>query len=290
MKVSSNLVREIFTYYSTKLTDIVDEREAKQQVLMLLQHFFGIDRMRMALEPELRISESELLTIHMAVKELLTHKPIQYVLGGAYFLEHWFTVDESTLIPRPETEELVQHIANHPLGGKARTIIDFGTGSGCIAIMLKLLLQSPQVFALDVSEKALEIAKKNAEQLQADVSFFEYDILDDQSVQKLPSADLFVSNPPYVLERERTKMKTNVLGYEPASALFVPDDQALVFYQRITQLAQSRLNPGGMLWFEINEAFGGAIIQLLRQSGMTQIELLQDIHGRDRFVSCQKSE
>ncbi len=290
MKVSSNLVRDIYTYYATKLSDFVDEREAKQQVLALLLHFFGIDRMRMALEPELRLSESELLTIHMAIKELLTHKPIQYVLGGTHFHGHWFALDENTLIPRPETEELVQRIVDDPIGSKVKTIIDFGTGSGCIAITLKLLLRTPQVFGLDISKKALQMAKKNAQSLHSDVSFFEFDILGLGSDEALPTADLFVSNPPYVLENERTKMKANVLDFEPTNALFVPDDQPLIFYQRITELAFTRLKPGGMLWFEINEAFGTQIIQLLDQSGMTQIALQKDIHGRDRFVSCIKPE
>lgn len=289
MKVASNLVKDCLTYYSGKLAEIVGEREAKQQVLMLLQHYFGIDRTRMMLEPSLRISESELLSLHMAVKELMTHKPIQYVLGGTYFCDHWFSVDQNVLIPRPETEQLVHLIAHHTLSKQAMSILDIGTGSGCIAIMLKLLLDKPQVFGIDFSEKALIVAQRNASDLKAAVDLMLFDIFDDANQNSLPEVELIVSNPPYVLENEKQKMLPNVLNYEPANALFVADDDPLLFYTRIVALSDKLLKTGGMLWFEINEAFGDDLVSLLHSAGFKQTELMQDIHGRNRFISCIKS-
>lgn len=254
---------------------------------ILIKHLFDIDRIRLALEPDIRLSESELLEIHFAVKKLLQHEPIQHITGEVEFCGHTFVVTPDVLIPRPETEELVLRIKKSFSAKPNCTIWDIGTGSGCIAVSLALLIPESIVTGFDVSEKALQIARSNAERLRAKVSFTQADVL-SVVFPETAQADLIVSNPPYVCESEKQLMQKNVLDYEPALALFVADSDPLVFYRKITELATKHLNNDGMLYFEINEAFGAEVKQLCENVSLTNVQILKDYKGKERFVSCRK--
>ncbi|MBO4568138.1 MAG: peptide chain release factor N(5)-glutamine methyltransferase [Bacteroidales bacterium] len=290
MKMSSNLVRDCRRHYASELEKIYDSDEANALIMILLEHYFGIDRVKMALEPELRLSESELLTLHFAVKELLKNKPIQYVIGETEFCGMRFFVEEGVLIPRPETEELVNKLAVSSCQlavnpSPSFRIIDIGTGSGCIAISLAKLLKDSVVTAVDVSEKALEIAKKNADLNGVDVRFILDDILNPQNPELIDNQyDIIVSNPPYVCESEKSEMRANVLDYEPSSALFVSDNDPLIFYRKILEFAQKTLKPNGQIWFEINEKFGDEMQNLCHEKGFKNVEIIKDFRGKDRIL------
>ena len=204
MKVPSNLVKDIRNYYCEQLCSIYDKDESNAMILILFEHYFNIDRVKMALEPQLRLSESEMLTFHFAVKDLLKNKPIQYILGETEFCELKFKVNENTLIPRPETSELVNkiHNAQFTMHNEQLTILDIGTGSGCIAVSLAKMIPNSEVFALDISEKALEVAKENAANNNVNVTFINDDILSLKN--KIETQfDIIVSNPPYEREVEK---------------------------------------------------------------------------------------
>ena len=295
--MSSNLVRDCRRHYASELEKIYGSDEANALIMMLLEHYFGIDRVKMALEPELRLSESELLTLHFAVKELLKNKPIQYVIGETEFCGMRFFVEEGVLIPRPETEEMVKAIVNKNgvtrLGNSYlarndnQSLIDIGTGSGCIAISLAKLLKDSVVTAVDVSEKALEIAKKNAEANGVDVQFVLDDILNPKKPELIDNQyDIIVSNPPYVCESEKKEMRANVLDYEPSSALFVSDNDPLIFYRKILEFAQKTLKPNGQIWFEINEKFGIEMKNLCIEKGFQNVEIIKDFRGKDRILKA----
>ena len=291
------MVRDCRRYYAGELEKIYGSDEANALVMILLEHYFGIDRVKMALEPELRLSESEMLTLHFAVKELLKNKPIQYVLGETEFCGMRFFVDENVLIPRPETEEMVQMIvARRDKACLVRTgcdvetdgrpsILDIGTGSGCIAISLAKLLKNSNVTAVDVSEKALEVAKKNAAANNVNVRFVLDDILNPQNTDLIGNQyDIIVSNPPYVCESEKSEMRANVLDYEPSTALFVSDTDPLIFYRKILEFAQNTLKPDGEIWFEINEKFRKEMKNLCIEMGFKNVEIIKDFRERDRIV------
>ena len=293
MKTSSNLVRECRKYYASELETIYGSDEANALIMILLEHYFSLDRVKIAMNPELRLSESELLTLHFAVKELLTNKPVQYIIGETEFCGMRFFVDENVLIPRPETEEMVKKIASCRdkacLVPTGCDILDIGTGSGCIAISLAKLLTDSKVTAIDVSEKALEVAKKNAEANGVEVKFILDDILNPQNPELIDNQyDIIVSNPPYVCESEKSEMRANVLDYEPFSALFVSDNDPLIFYRRILEFAQKALKPGGEVWFEINENFGEEMKNLCLEQGFKNVEIIKDFRERDRFLKGSK--
>ena len=290
MKMSSNLVRDCRKYYASELEKIYGSDEANALITILLEHYFGIDRVKIAFDPELRLSESELLTLHFAVKELLKSKPVQYILGETEFCGMRFFVDENVLIPRPETEELVNQLVScsvnhHP----SFRILDIGTGSGCIAISLAKLLKNSVVTAVDVSEKALKVAKKNAESNGVNVNFIKDDILNPQNPELLESKfDIIVSNPPYVCESEKSEMRANVLDYEPSSALFVSDNDPLIFYRKILEFAQKTLKPDGEIWFEINEKLGTEMKNLCIEKGFENVEIIKDFRERDRILKTYR--
>jgi release factor glutamine methyltransferase len=293
MKTSSNLVRDCRKYYAGELEKIYGSDEANALIMILLEHYFNIDRVKIAMDSELRLSESELLTLHFAVKELLKNKPIQYILGETEFCGMRFLVDENVLIPRPETEEMVNMIVSRR--DKAcfvRTgcdVLDIGSGSGCIAISLAKLLKNSSVTAVDVSEKALEVAKKNAEANEVSVTFIKDDILNPQNRDLLNGQfDIIVSNPPYVCESEKSEMRANVLDYEPSTALFVSDNDPLIFYRKILEFAQKSLKPNGEVWFEINEKFGNEMKNLCHEMGFKNAEIIKDFRDRDRGLRARK--
>lgn len=293
MKTSSNLVRDCRKYYAGELEKLYGSDEANALIMILLEHYFNIDRMKIALEPDLRLSESELLTLHFAVKELLKNKPVQYIIGETEFCGMRFFVNENVLIPRPETEEIVNMIVSCRdktcLVPTGYNVLDIGTGSGCIAISLAKLLKDSDVTAVDISEKALEVARKNAEANEVNVTFIKDDILNPQNRDLLNGQfDIIVSNPPYVCESEKSEMRANVLDYEPSTALFVSDNDPLVFYRKILEFAQKALKPNGQIWFEINEKFGKETAELCHSEGFKNVEIIRDFRERERILRARR--
>ena len=276
-------------HFTEVLAEQFPQREAEQLMRILLEDLFDIDQKRQLMEPKLRIDELQYAQLEKAVKQLLEGVPVQYVTGKAWFDGLLFQVDESVLIPRPETEELVQRISETVPDDKPIRIWDIGTGSGCIAVALAKRFPQAEVKAFDVSTQALEMASRNAEYNKVQVEFVCDDVLHPQSESWLQPVDLVVSNPPYIRESERTAMERNVLEHEPHLALFVPDDDPLLFYRQILNLAKPQLNPGGVVWFEINEAMGEAMLQLAQEMGF-EADLFEDFAGKQRFVRCLKKK
>jgi len=288
-------------HFTEALDSTFPQREAEQLMRILLEDLFDIDLKRQLMEPNLRIDEWQYHQLDEAVKRLLAGEPVQYVTGMARFCDLLIKVSPSVLIPRPETEELVQKIcANSRLchsnvgtcggmesiggGEKPFRIWDIGTGSGCIAIALAKHFINAEVIAFDVSEAALQIAKENAENNGVKVTFVQDDVLHPTSEFFSQPVDLVVSNPPYVCDNERAAMEHNVLDWEPENALFVPDEDPLLFYRQILRLAKYQLNPNGQVWFEINERMGEEMRRLCQELGFAEAEILTDFTDKSRFV------
>ncbi|HAX92732.1 MAG TPA: peptide chain release factor N(5)-glutamine methyltransferase, partial [Bacteroidales bacterium] len=220
-------------------------------------------------------------------RRLTTGEPVQYVLGETGFYNCRIRLNKNVLIPRPETEELADIVIKENRGTEAR-IIDFGTGSGCLAIALSVNLSSVKVTAIDISKGALKLAARNAAINNADVDFMHADIL-SESLPGLPMAGIFISNPPYVRESEKKLMRSNVLDFEPGKSLFVPDNDPLRFYRAILNISVEKLNRGGLIYFEINEAMGDSMHDLLEKFGFSEIRIIKDINGKDRFAAGRKT-
>ena len=267
----------------SELKKIYPESEIKALVYYLFEEYLNVKRTDYILNPNKGMSESDLLKFNFAIKDLKKGKPIQHIFGFAYFLDQKYTVSNDTLIPRPETEELVQLIHKDLKNLSNLKILDIGTGTGCIPISLALAMPQHQYFALDFKEEIVQLAQENANLHRVKINFKKLDILkaDSNDLQKY---DIIISNPPYVLESEKTKMHQNVLDHEPASALYIPDEQALIFYTKITKLAVTNLNKFGKLYFEINETKALAVVTLLKSYGFSKISIHHDIHTKDRFV------
>jgi release factor glutamine methyltransferase len=289
MKIRSNRIKDIIYYYSKELNNHFNENECKIFFQILFEHYFSLSKIDIILNPEKTISESGLLKIHFAVKDLIKHKPIQYIIGKTNFLGFDLNVNSSVLIPRPETEELVQFILE-VIKDKKRNIkiLDIGTGSGCIPIALKKLHTNTEISAIDFSKEALEIAMINATNNKAEIKFFHADILESNDWKFFGKFDIIVSNPPYVRESEKAMMKQNVLNFEPEEALFVADKNPLIFYEKISEFAKSHLNRNGLLFFEINEELAKPISELLKQKGFKEIIIRKDINMKNRMIRCNK--
>lgn len=280
------LIREYRTEFIEKLSPAYDAMEAESFFYLVLEDQHDLKRIDLALQPDATFSENELQQWNAILQKLNAFVPIQYVLGKAHFFGLEFEVNENTLIPRPETEELVQWIISENQTSANLKILDIGTGSGCIAIALTKNLPSAQVFAIDVSEEALETAKRNANLNSITVNFLHQNIL--STTDLLQEFDIIVSNPPYVRHLEKAEIRQNVLDHEPHLALFVEDDDALLFYRKITELAQNNLTQNGQLYFEINQYLGKEMIDLLSNDHFQNIELRQDIYGNDRMLKAVK--
>jgi release factor glutamine methyltransferase len=277
-----------------ELSAVYDEEEIECFFYLLLESYHGKKRIDLALNPEMEMDALQLIKWESALSELKNQKPIQYIIGQTEFYGLPFFVNENTLIPRPETEELVEWIiveSSKSAVGSLK-ILDIGTGSGCIAISLAKNLPNAEVFAVDVSEKALAVAKKNAEINKIEVNFVNADILSVTNLNELPTSnfqlpthfDIIVSNPPYVRNLEKAEIKPNVLEFEPHLALFVEDTDALLFYRKIAHLASKNLSENGKLFFEINQYLGKETAELLEDLGFKSIELKKDIYGNDRMI------
>ena len=292
MKVTSNKAIDIFKYYRDQLQDLYGQEESTTLMTILFEHYVSLKRHEILSGSARRISESELLKIHFACKALLNQKPVQYITGTAWFYGEAFKVTPDVLIPRPETEELCDWIIKDCLSSTTNPtslrILDIGTGSGCIAITLKQKIESAIVTALDISQKALEVAKDNATVKNAEIIFVKADILQPEQWPAGPF-DIIVSNPPYVRESEKKLMKPNVLEHEPHTALFVSDEQPLVFYEAIAKLALQSLTAQGKLYFEINENMQDDLKLLLQNIGFQSIEFRSDLNKKVRMLCCSIS-
>ncbi len=252
---------------------------------ILADEFLGMSRLEVALAPELKLNEEQISSFNSALERLKRHEPIQYITGSTGFFGMHFSVNRNVLIPRPETEELVEWIIqDFKASEEELKILDIGTGSGCIAISLAKNLKA-EVEAFDISEEALKIARKNAEINKVTVSFQKIDILEVKELAK--RYDIVVSNPPYVREQEKEQMQKNVLEHEPETALYVKNNNALIFYQKITGLVQKSLNPGGILYFEINQYLYKETKSLVENLGF-EAELKKDIFGNYRMLKALK--
>ena len=276
--------------FKAELRSIYDEQETDSFFYILLEKLHGLKRIDLALNPEMVMDGNHLKQWKNIVSDLKIQKPIQYILGEAEFYGLRFEVNENTLIPRQETEELVELIVKEEGRGKRQEarvgILDVGTGSGCIAISLAKNISNSEVFAIDVSEKALGIAKRNAEINDVNVTFLLKNILETEDLEN--QFDIIVSNPPYVRNLEKAEIKPNVLEYEPHLALFVEDTDALLFYRKIAELAKKNLKPNGKLYFEINQYLGTETVELVESFGFKNVKLLKDIYGNDRMIQSTR--
>ena len=282
MKIAS-----LKSYFFSELQTIQEDSEIESFFFILTEYLHHLKRIDVSLNPDFEVSVTDLEKWNTIISELKTEKPIQYITGEAWFYGYRFEVNENTLIPRPETEELVEWIVEstkQEAGSKKLNILDIGTGSGCIPISLKKEIPNAIVSAIDVSEKALEMARKNAVDNEVEVSFILQNILESESL--IEKYDIIVSNPPYVRNLEKQEIKKNVLDYEPHLALFVEDTDALLFYRKIAQLALTSLTPNGKLFFEINQYLGKETVALLENLGFKNIELRKDFVGNDRMICC----
>ncbi|SHL89972.1 peptide chain release factor N(5)-glutamine methyltransferase [Chitinophaga sp. CF418] len=281
-------IQAAFIQLITSLAPIHDQREAANIAHIVMEHVTGMSKMDRIVYKDKELTAQQSAQLQQALTALLEHQPVQYVTGSSWFYGMELQVNANVLIPRPETEELVEWIVQDVRNSKLlnRKILDIGTGSGAIPLAIKKELPTATVWGLDVSTGALDTARGNAQQQLLDVHFELIDILDATAAKSLPMFDIIVSNPPYICQRERTDMQEQVVAYEPSIALFVPDDDALLFYRQIGLLAKEKLNPGGVLYFEINEAFGEETAELLRGQGYLNVEVKKDLFGKDRMVKA----
>lgn len=277
------LIKEVKNKIIEELVPLYDEHEAKSIASMCMEEILQSSSLSITLHLADEFPSEKQELYEEIVKALKQGKPIQYIFKKAYFFEQEFYVNENVLIPRQETEELIQLILNATLDKDYNSLLDIGTGSGCIALSLKRFYDSLKVVdALDFSLEALAVAKRNSEIHNLDINFIYDDILNPQ--EKYGNYSIIVSNPPYVCEEEKKHMHINVLENEPASALYVPDDKPLLFYEAIVNFSKDHLINGGMLFFEINENFGLEVKHLLEKSGFREVFIEQDINNKDRIV------
>ncbi|MCD6544699.1 MAG: peptide chain release factor N(5)-glutamine methyltransferase [Flavobacteriaceae bacterium] len=286
-------ILELKNIFRSELANIYPKNEIDSFFYMLSDTYLQLKKVDIALDPNLNITPSKEKEFNSALAKLKKEEPIQYIIGETEFYDLPFIVDKNVLIPRPETEELVEWIINEVQSPKFKVqsnstdslnILDIGTGSGCIAISLAKNLTNAKVWALDVSKKAIEVAQNNAKLNHIDVQFLNEDIL---TLKKLPiKFDIIVSNPPYVRELEKEEIKKNVLENEPHLALFVKDHNPLLFYDKIADLAKINLTKKGCLYFEINQYLANETIALLKNKGFQNIKLRKDIFGNDRMIKA----
>lgn len=276
------ILKEAIDQLKSGLDGVVEPHEAQAMIRVICEDVFNYDQVDVALRQESELPEFAPQRIADIIARLRRHEPLQYIVGHARFHGHRFKVTPAVLIPRPETEQLVDLIIDENPVSDLR-VLDMGTGSGCIAISLARALKFARVDALDVSRDALAIARENADSLKVKVRFFENDMLSEQ-----PPAtyDIIVSNPPYICWSEREAMDRNVKDYEPGQALFVPDNDPLLFYKAIAPYASSSLDRGGRLYLEINQRFGAEVKHLLENNGFDEVRIIEDSFGKVRFVSA----
>ena len=287
MFVKENTVSAARAYFKDRLQNQFSESELKSMWKQLICKRFEWNDSEFLLSSGNRLSESDLLYVRSFVKRLQDNEPFQYILGETTFCDLTILCDSRALIPRPETEELVSWISELT---NVNSIIDICSGSGCIALGLKSNFPNAKVFGVDLSEDANNLAETNAIRNKLSVEFFEADALDLNSEfwKNLDFVDVIVSNPPYITLDEKTLMNPNVLDYEPHLALFVPNGSAIIFYERIANLAIQKLNQKGFLFFELNPDFADDVVKMLKNLGFRNIQLKNDLQGKKRMLKAQK--
>lgn len=295
MKIASNKLSDLYEFYKTELSGMYDADELYAIFEIVCEKYLKFSKTDVRQQLEANVNQSDLILIYDAAKALKTGLPVQYVLKEAFFYDSFFEVTPDVLIPRPETEELVDMIIHDPslFIAKELSVLDIGTGSGCISITLKKHLPGIQAFGIDISEPALEVAKKNARKHQADVHFQKCDILDPKALSQISLLSthysLIISNPPYIALSEAAQMEQRVLAHEPHLALFVEHDDPAIFYKRIIDLCESCLAPGGHLFFELNPLFAVDIKNYADRINLFNFaELIVDMSGKNRFLKARK--
>ncbi|MBG0860185.1 MAG: peptide chain release factor N(5)-glutamine methyltransferase [Bacteroidales bacterium] len=282
MGLKIRTIKDIRLYLIKELGKTYPEPEINALISIIIRSLFGISELKRLVLSEIPVTGKQQQKIINICRELKDGKPVQYVLGETSFYNCTIKVNSETLIPRPETEELVDLIIRENRGFRGK-IIDIGTGTGCIAIALAVNLPGSSVTGIDISESAVALAKQNAQLNNVQITFTVSDIFDEQV--RLPGkTDIIVSNPPYITESEKRLVARNVIDYEPHTALFVPDSNPLVYYRAITMFAVNNLAAGGKIYFEINEAMGNSLVRFLESMGYSKAEIVKDINGKDRIV------
>jgi release factor glutamine methyltransferase len=279
--------KQLYQFILNNLQIPAEEQELKSISYLILSHLFQLNHTDLIIEKKISVSEPLFTTLKEIIIRINNHEPVQYVLGETEFYGLNFKVNPAVLIPRPETEELVDIVIKENVDHHLK-ILDIGTGSGCIAIALQKNLKDAEVVAIDISSDAIDVAKENAKLNNSSVEFRQVDIMSE--IPSLPLFDIIISNPPYVLEKESKLMKSNVLEHEPHQALFVPDHNPLIFYERILFLTREFLLAGGKVYFEINESFGFEIKELMMNLNFTQVEILKDMQKKDRIIKGTKGK
>jgi len=279
-------LNEARTVLTKELTTIYDNDELKNIVDLVLEHITNMPRMEQVKSKLAYLTCTQLESIDTITERLKRNEPVQYVLGEGWFAGMKFKVNKNVLIPRPETEELVDWVVKESQKSKVKNqnILDVGTGSGCIPITIKKKLPLANITAIDVCSEALFIATENAIEYTVEVDFILLDFLDEEKWKELGQFDIIVSNPPYVKQNEKDTMHARVKEFEPHLALFVRDNDALLFYKKLSHFSVKHLKPGGSLFVEINEALGDTVVNLFRSTGFTDIELKKDMQGKDRML------
>ena len=278
-------LQQATNYIKQQLLTIYDRREAENITHILLDEYVGLSKTQRVIQAQQVISETQQTLINTALKLLLQHKPLQYILGYTWFCGNTFLVNEHVLIPRPETEELVDLVIKE--NASATNILDIGTGSGCIAISLQQKLQQAKVTAIDVSKDALSIAQQNAKKIGVAIELIAINFLDEIERNALPVFDIIVSNPPYITFEEKVDMRENVLHYEPHIALFAPNNNALIFYRHIAQFAKNHLSTNGKIYVEINETLATETATIFANAQFTTT-IIKDLQGKDRMIKAVK--
>ncbi|WP_183573287.1 peptide chain release factor N(5)-glutamine methyltransferase [Mucilaginibacter sp. X5P1] len=287
-------IKDVFSTFKQSLATLYDASEIEALTLMIISEITGSSKAMVKAFPEQEITLQQQGELNDILTRLQTGEPIQYILGYTEFYGLPFKVNPAVLIPRPETEELVewalasvsswQLAVNSQEQLAVKNILDIGTGSGCIAISLKKNLPAVQISAIDISTDALQTAKQNADLNEVDINFIQADILNINSEIEIPKSEIIISNPPYVTLHDKTRMHTNVTDFEPHTALFVPENDPLIFYKAIADFAINNLASNGLLFFEINESLGRETVEMLESKGFKNVELRKDMSGRDRMV------
>lgn len=285
-------IQEATYFLLNKLRAIYPESEASQMTDWVMENITGSKKAERMVYKKAEITSNEELKLQQITGRLLQHEPMQYVLQEAWFCGMKLFVDKSVLIPRPETEELVEWVLKEtqerPVesqNGQAISILDAGTGSGCIPLALKRNLRDADVWSCDISKAALQVAQRNADSFGAAINLIELNFLKQDEWAQLPSFDVIVSNPPYVPESDKDQMQPNVLNYEPHTALFVPNNDPMIFYRAIAEFAKEKLNSGGRIYVEIHESLGDTATHLFGEAGY-KVELRKDLQGKQRMLKA----
>jgi release factor glutamine methyltransferase len=270
----------------SQLYEIYDNREAANIADMVVEQVTAQRKIDRIVYKDLPVNTEQQAQLNQLVSQLLIHRPVQYVLGTAWFMDMKLMVNENVLIPRPETEELADWIISDikNRNNKDVSLIDIGTGSGCIAVAVRKKMPEVAVSAIDISDDALQVAKLNSIEQKVLVDFLHLDFLNEEEWNQLGKYNIIVSNPPYIRKSEETEMRSNVLKYEPSLALFVPDEDPLVFYKALAKFSRVHLKPEGSIYVEINEALGDEVVKLFREKGYGKVLLKKDLQGKDRMV------